>query len=82
MNAMRVRRIFQTVIPAAAAALASTMATAPLVIADPQVQGCVNVAGVSACTSANVPNINAVANAIPNIQVPNINVPHVFHGHW
>jgi hypothetical protein len=81
---MQFRRSFLTAIPAVGAVLAVSIASPPLVNADPQVGGCVNADGVSACANlpVNVPNINAVANAIPNIQVPNINVPHVFHGHW
>ena len=81
---MRIRRILLAAVPAAGAVLATALASPPHVNANPQVRGCVDAAGVSACTSANVPNINAVANAIPNIQVPNINVPHINvpHGHW
>lgn len=80
---MHIKRIYLTAAPAAAALLAAALSSPPLADADPQVQGCVSAAGVSACTSTNVPNINAVANAIPNIQVPNINVPHINvpHGH-
>lgn len=81
---MRIKRIVLTLIPSAGAVLAASIAGSPAVSANPQVQGCVNASGVSACTNFNVPNLNAVANAIPNISVPNINVPHVQvpHGHW
>lgn len=67
-----------------AVALTATIAKPVQAHADPGVGGCVGVAGVSACGDVGVPNINAVANAIPNIPVPNINIPHVnpgmFHG--
>lgn len=59
--------------------LAGFVASPPVLHADPGVGGCVDVVGVSACSSVdvNVPNINAVTNAIPNVPVPNINVPNV-----
>jgi len=81
---MRIRRRYLTVIvatvPAAAAAmLGAFIASPPQLNADPGVGGCVDVVGVSACTSADigVPNLNAVENVVPNVQVPNINVPNV-----
>jgi len=80
---MRNRRMILAVIPAAV--VATAVAGPAPVSADPQVGGCVNAVGVSACTNVGipVPNINAIANAIPNIGVPNINVPHINvpHGH-
>ena len=79
---MRIRRVFLTAIPAAAAVFAASVASPPHLTADPGVGGCVNAVGVSACTNANinVPNLNAVANVVPRIPVPNINVPHVNAG--
>jgi hypothetical protein len=83
MTAMRIRRIYLTAIlaaaPVAAAMLAAFIASPPQLNADPGVEGCVDVVGVSACTSADigVPNINAVEHAIPDIPVPNINMPKV-----
>ncbi|MBU3706890.1 MAG: hypothetical protein FGM50_09460 [Mycobacterium sp.] len=81
---MRVLRIILTSVAAVGAVLAASITGPATVNANPQVQGCVNASGVSACTNFNVPNINAVANAIPNISVPNINVPHINvpHGRW
>lgn len=81
---MRFTRIVLRAIPALGAAIAASIASPHVAGANPQVQGCVNASGVSACTNFKVPNVNAVANAIPNISVPNINVPHVQvpHGHW
>lgn len=67
-----------------AAVLTAMIANPAQALADPGVGGCVGVAGVSACGDVGVPNLNAVANAIPNIPVPNINIPHInpgmFHG--
>ncbi len=83
---MRITRIVTLAITAAAAVIAASVTSPPHLSAEPGVGGCVNVVGVSACSNVgvNVPNINAVANAIPNIPVPNINVPHInpggFHG--
>lgn len=81
---MRIRRIPLTAILAAAAAAAAAMLGAfitspPQLNADPGVEGCVDVVGVSACTSADigVPNLNAVENVVPNVSVPNINMPNV-----
>jgi hypothetical protein len=80
MTAMRIRRIYLTALlgaaPAAAAVmLAAFIASPPHINADPGVGGCVDVVGVSACTSVDVgiPNINAVENVVPDIPVPNIN---------
>ena len=86
---MRIRRISLAAISSsalAAAAMIGTLAAYPPELnADPGIGGCVDVVGVSACSNVdvNVPNINAVANAIPNIPVPNINVPnvHINPGH-
>lgn len=74
-------RLALVAVPAIAVAALAVSAAGP-VHADPGVQGCVNAVGVSACTNVgvnvpNIPNINAVANAIPNIPVPNINIPHI-----
>jgi hypothetical protein len=84
MIAMRIRRIYLTAmlatVPAAAAAmLAAFIASPPQLNADSGVGGCVDVVGVSACSSVDVdvPNINAVENVVPNVHVPNINVPNV-----
>lgn len=76
---MRIRRICVTTTLAAAAAagtgLAALTVGPPQLSADPGVGGCVDVVGVSACTSVdvNVPNINAVQNVVPGVPVPNIN---------
>jgi hypothetical protein len=84
MTAMRIRRIYLTAIVAAAPAAAAAMlavfiASPPQLNADPGLEGCVDVAGVSACGSVGtgVPNINAVENVIPYVPVPNINLPKV-----
>lgn len=83
---MHLARSLMFVVVIAGVLSAVTATSPPRLQADPGVGGCVNVVGVSACSSVgvNVPNINAVANAIPNIGVPNINIPHVngggFHG--
>jgi hypothetical protein len=80
MTAMRTRRIYLTAMlaaaPAAATAmLAAVIANPPQLHADSGVGGCVDVVGVSACTSVDfgIPNINAVENVVPNVHVPNIN---------
>lgn len=77
---MRFRRIYLTAalaaVPAAAATMLATfVGGAPQLSADPGVGGCVDVAGVSACTSVDVgvPNINAVQNVVPGVSVPNVN---------
>jgi len=76
---MRTRRILFTAVSAASGILFASIAGPAPVNADPQISGCANAVGVSACANVGVPvpNINAVANAIPNIPVPNINVPHI-----
>lgn len=76
---MGFRRIFVTAIPAAVTVLVTSIAGPAPAKADPQISGCASAVGVSACANVGVPvpNINAVANAIPNIPVPNINVPHI-----
>jgi len=76
---MRTRRILFTAVSAASGILFASIAGPAPVKADPQISGCANAVGVSACANVGVPvpNINAVANAIPNIPVPNINVPHI-----
>lgn len=75
---MGFRRIV-TALPAAVTVLVASMASPAPANADPQISGCASAVGVSACANVGVPvpNINAVANAIPNIPVPNINVPHI-----
>jgi len=82
---MRITDLRLVAIAAAAAVAFTASAALPgRASADPGVGGCVGVAGVSACGDVGVPNLNAVANVIPNIPVPNINVPHInpgmFHG--
>lgn len=78
------RRRIAAVAGCFAAVLTATVVNPAQAHANPGVGGCVGVAGVSACGDVGVPNINAVANAIPNIPVPNINIPHInpgmFHG--
>jgi len=79
---MRIKRIYRSALflaaPAAAAAmLAASIASPPQAIAGPNVEGCVDVYGVSACGSAKVPNINGVSKVIPNVSVPNINMPNI-----
>ncbi|NBP84893.1 MAG: hypothetical protein EBU23_10585 [Mycobacteriaceae bacterium] len=76
---MRFKRILLTAVPAALAVLVASITSPAPANADPQISGCANTMGVSACANVGVPvpNINAVANAIPNIPVPNINVPHI-----
>jgi len=72
-------RIPLTAIAATVTVLVTSIASPALAGADPQISGCASAVGVSACANVGVPvpNINAVANAIPNIPVPNINVPHI-----
>lgn len=78
---MRITRRRLTAMAAGtAAALTASIVLSPQAYADPSVGGCVGVAGVSACGDVGVPNLNAVANAVPNIPVPNINLPHVNPG--
>ncbi|WP_373180384.1 hypothetical protein [Mycobacterium marinum] len=74
---MRIGRMSLAAILATAPAAAAMLGTASASAA-PGVEGCVDVVGVSACTSVDigVPNINAVEN-IPYVPVPNINLPKV-----
>ncbi|EPQ76322.1 hypothetical protein [Mycobacterium marinum] len=75
---MRIGRMSLAAILATAPAAAAAMLGTASASAAPGVEGCVDVVGVSACTSVDigVPNINAVEN-IPYVPVPNINLPKV-----
>jgi hypothetical protein len=91
MTAMRIRRTHLTAILATAPAAAAAILAAPIA-SPPNIQlnaapihnaplDDLNIPGVPGNIDFDVPDLNAVDDIVPNINVPNVNLPNINPGH-